>query len=795
LPDRYPGYDVLAKRNSPSWNEQTRRAIEGRLTLDPDRHTFFTDSEWPTVRAVCARVLAQEIGAAAQVPLAAMLDEKLAKDARDGYRDARLPPPREAWRRAVLALDAESVVRQGSRFHELAPSAQADLLSLCQQGELRDPAWGDLLPAQFFSQRLLHDVVGSYYAHPTAWNEIGYGGPASPRGYVRMNYDRRDPWEASEARPGRESRARRENLRIGQSPAQPTRAPARSLASGARPASEDAASTPRAIGGRAPDVFRVGGSVPMREYRLDEPVDFAIVGTGAGGGTLACRLAEHGFSVVAFDAGPYWRPLEDFASDEHHQEKLYWTDERIVDGDNPLQLGANNCGKSVGGSTVHFAMVSLRFRPEWFKARTLLGYGADWPLDWREMWKYYREVENALKISGPVRYPWGPKRPRYPYRPHELNAAALALAESAEALGIDWTPTPLATLSAPRGGAHPCVYRGMCVIGCSTNAKQSVLVTWLPRALAAGAEIRDLSMVTRIEHDRAGLVTGVRYLREGEQRFQRARNVVVAGYAIETPRLLLNSACPQFPDGLANSSGLVGKYFMPQSNHAVWGTMEEEIRWYKGPPCMAISEHWNYASAGKDFPGGYCFLSQGPLPIDWAHSVAGKRGLWGMELRREMAKYIHQAGLKIVGEVLPREANRIELAEETDALGLRIPRIVFSYGEEDKTLYNHALNFMREALARAGGKELWDESGTAHLLGGCRMGADPRSSVTDADGRSWDIPNLWICDGSLFPTGGGVNPSLTIQALACRIGDRIRDMARRGELARRPRRASALALR
>ena len=182
-----------------------------------------------------------------------------------------------------------------------------------------------------------------------------------------------------------------------------------------------------------------------------EKVDFVIVGTGAGGGTLACKLAEYGFSVVALDAGPYFRPLEDFASDESEQTKLYWTDDRIVDGDNPLQMGSNNSGKAVGGSTVHFAMVSLRFRPEWFKSRSVLGYGADWPLDWREMWNYYAEVEQALKISGPINYPWGPPRPRYPYRAHELNAAARALARGCEALGVKWTETPLATVSAPRG--------------------------------------------------------------------------------------------------------------------------------------------------------------------------------------------------------------------------------------------------------------------------------------------------------------------------------------------------------
>lgn len=779
MPDRYPGYDVLAKRESPSWNEQTRRAIDARLALDPDRHRFFTDAEWPTVRALCARIIAAEIGAAAQVPLAAMLDEKLAQDARDGYRDSRLPPQREAWRRAVLALDAEALARGGGRFHELEPSAQADLLALCQRGELRDPAWGDMPPQEFFTKRLLHDLIGSYYAHPTAWNEIGFGGPASPRGYVRMNFDRRDPWEASEARPGRENRAFRENLRIFETNAQALRHESRAPESD-RPAAED---SPRAVGGRAPNVFRSGGWVPMREYPLDEPVDFVIVGTGAGGGTLACRLAEHGFSVVALDAGPYWRPLEDFASDEHHQQKLYWTDERIVDGENPLQLGANNSGKSVGGSTVHFAMVSLRFRPEWFKARTLLGYGADWPLDWREMWKYYREVENALKISGPVRYPWGPKRPRYPYRPHELNAAALALAESSEALGIDWTPTPLATLSAPRGQAHPCVYRGMCVIGCSTNAKQSVLVTWLPRALAAGAQIRDLSMVGRIEHDASGRVTGVHYHRDGRWHFQKARNVVVAGYAIETPRLLLNSASSRYPHGLANSSGLVGRNLMVQANQAVWGILEREVRSYKGPPSLAITEHWNYTDRGKDFFGGYSYMSQGPLPQLWSRVNSSKRGFWGARLRTQMQEYNHQVGLKMVGEFMPQERNGVTLSEERDQYGLPVPRVSYSYCDNDKRLIQHALGFMRQAMATLDARDIWEETDdTCHLNGTARMGEDPRTSVVNADCRSWDIPNLWICDGSVFPTVGGVNPSLTIQAIACRTADRIKALAARGEL-------------
>jgi choline dehydrogenase-like flavoprotein len=547
--------------------------------------------------------------------------------------------------------------------------------------------------------------------------------------------------------------------------------------------SDDPRHSPRARNGRAPDVFRPGRWVSMKEYADNDAVDFVIVGTGAGGGTLACKLAEYGFSVVALDAGPYFRPLEDFASDESEQTKLYWTDDRIVDGDNPLQLGSNNSGKAVGGSTVHFAMVSLRFRPEWFKARTKLGYGADWPIDWREMWAYYTEVEQALKISGPINYPWGPPRPRYPYRAHPLNAAARALARGCEAMGIAWTETPLATLSAPRGLAHPCVYRGFCVAGCSTNAKQSALVTWIPRALSAGAEIRDLAMVSRIDTDQNGLAVGVHYHRQDKWHFQKARNVVVAGYAIETPRLLLNSATDKFPEGLANSSGLLGKNLMAQANQAVWGVMDEEVRSYKGPPSLAITEHWNYTDEGKDFFGGYSYMSQGPLPQLWANTQASAHGLWGARLVEEMKRYNHVVGLKIVGEMLPQEKNRVTLADEVDQYGIRIPRVTYSWGDNDKRLIDHSIGFMSRALTAAGAKDIWvQHDDTCHLNGTARMGSRPENSVVNADCRSWDIPNLWICDGSVFPTVGGANPSLTIQAIACRTADRIRSLARLGEI-------------
>jgi hypothetical protein len=215
MPDRYPGYDVLQKRNSPSWNDKTRAVIDKRMALDPDHHAFFTDQEWPTMRAICERIVPQPPDRLHPAPVAAMVDDKLHKNSGDGYRDARLPPMREAWRRALAAINNEATSRHGRRFHELGALLQDDLLKAIQNGAVDEKPWGDLSPKLFFKKRLLHDVVSAYYAHPAAWSEIGFGGPASPRGYVRMFFDRRDPWEAAEARPGKEDKARAENARVG----------------------------------------------------------------------------------------------------------------------------------------------------------------------------------------------------------------------------------------------------------------------------------------------------------------------------------------------------------------------------------------------------------------------------------------------------------------------------------------------------------------------------------------------------------------------------------------------------
>jgi hypothetical protein len=213
---RYPGYDVLRKRNGPSWNDATRQVIDARLAT-PSEPTYLEGAARETLKAVCERLMPQlgiEQGRT-PVPVAALVDAKLRQDQREGYRDARLPPLREAWQRGLAALDAEAREQFGGAFAALDAARQDDLLQSMQRGALHGPGWGDMPAQMFFTKRLMHDVLAAYYSHPAAWSEIGFGGPASPRGYVRMYFDRRDPWEASQARPGHARRARRENEDVG----------------------------------------------------------------------------------------------------------------------------------------------------------------------------------------------------------------------------------------------------------------------------------------------------------------------------------------------------------------------------------------------------------------------------------------------------------------------------------------------------------------------------------------------------------------------------------------------------
>ncbi len=518
---------------------------------------------------------------------------------------------------------------------------------------------------------------------------------------------------------------------------------------------------------------------PAQSKIIDDP-DICVIGTGAAGGVLTKKLAEAGFKVVALEAGPHWVPARDFVSDEKAASQLYWTDRRITGGDDPIELAGNVTGRGVGGSTVHYTMVALRMHEEDFYTRTLDGVGEDWPISYDDLEPYYDEVERELGISGPVRWPWGPRRRGpYPYREHPLNSVADLFVRGCEQLGVTWAPAPLATISAPKDGRHPCVYRGYCNFGCSTDAKSSILVTYIPKAIAAGAEIRAGCMASRINVDAQGRASSVSYFRaDGEGGFieeeQRARLIIVACYAIESPRLLLNSACAQFPQGLVNSSGLVGTHLMIHAANLAYGRFEQPVRQYKAPPCLALSQDFYQTDWRNGYARGYTIECVGPFPIQFAKLASGGKRMWGERLRTFMMDYNHYAGIGINGECLPYPFNTVTVVpDERDQYGLPIPKVTFRWGENERRMIRAGQAQLRAILAAAGGEDLFNADDTAHLMGGCRMGNDPQTSVVDHRCRSWDVPNLFICDGSVFVTSSGVNPSLTIQAIAARTADYI----------------------
>ena len=511
---------------------------------------------------------------------------------------------------------------------------------------------------------------------------------------------------------------------------------------------------------------------PMHRFSLDEEVDFCIVGVGSAGGVLLQRLARAGFRVVGIEAGPFWDTERDWVSDEAGSSKLYWNQLRITGGEDPITLGANNSGRGVGGGSVHWAGFTPRFHPSDFRVYSQDGVGVDWPIAYEDLKPYYELLEKEIPVSGPAYFPWGDPH-GYTYAPHPMGGVGDVLIKGCTSLGIRVSAGgPVAILEGSHGNRPHCIYRGFCIQGCKVGAKQSTLISHVPDALRHGAEIRDNCMVSRITMGKNGHATGVSYFDpDGNEREQKAKVVIVSGYAIETPRLLLNSACPGFENGLANSSGTVGKYLMVQIGNVVLGRFEEPIRMYKAPPAHALTEEFYETDPKRDFVRGFAIQTVGPLPIAFAKQMMVAKGAWGWGMRRALMDYNHWAALGVLGEILPWEDNRVQLADETDHYGLRVAKITFKLHENDKKIAKFGVAKTTEIMYAAGAQEVVEEARYAHLVGGARMGKDPRTSVTDNFGRTHDIPNLFVCDGSLLPTQGSANPGLTIQALAARTAD------------------------
>jgi choline dehydrogenase-like flavoprotein len=519
--------------------------------------------------------------------------------------------------------------------------------------------------------------------------------------------------------------------------------------------------------GRANEELRA----TMRTFDDSDDIDAVIVGCGAGGATMAQRLARAGWRVAALDAGPFWDPERDWVSDEAGSHHLYWTEPRVITGSDPVPLGSNNSGRGVGGSMVHYAGYTPRFHPSDFETHTRDGVGADWPLGYPDLKPFYEAIEGELPVSGQD-WPWGDPH-RYPHAPHPVSGNGQMFQRGADRLGIVTRVGPVAITNGRFGHRQHCIYRGFCLQGCKVNAKASPLITHIPDALAHGAEIRPDSMVTSVEVDpRTGRATGVRYVRHGVERFQRAAHVIVAGYSIETPRLLLHSTSRRFPDGLANDFDLVGRYLMVQGAPQTGGRFADEVRMYKAPPPEVSSEEFYETDPAAPYKRGFSIQTVSPLPITWSEHFAGQ-GIWGSELRERMRDYVHWACLGALCEFLPLPDNRVTLADETDRHGMPVAEFSYSQCDNDRALMKAAQQVMEQILQAAGAEHVTTFHRYAHLVGGARMGTDEHTGVVDRDCRSFAVPNLLITDGSVLPTQGAANPALTIMSVAARAADRL----------------------
>jgi choline dehydrogenase-like flavoprotein len=491
-------------------------------------------------------------------------------------------------------------------------------------------------------------------------------------------------------------------------------------------------------------------------------VDACIVGCGAAGSVLAKELSEGGLSVVVLEAGEWLDSQTDFVNDELSMlGPLDWDELRIVDGDDPISTGRVNTGRAVGGSTVHFTAVAVRLRPSDFRVASTDGVGVDWPIDYEELAPYYAEVERTLPVSGPRRsaYPSGAP---YPHGELPWSSKDVLVGGGMAKLGLNVEMTPHAIATTNVDGRSACMYYGFCVDGCKSDAKGGAHVTYVPKAVAAGAEIRPGCFAIRVETE-GSKATGVAYLEDGVEKFQPADRVFVSCYSIETPRLLLNS------ENLANSSDQVGRNFMTHSGAIVYGRFDRPVDAFVTPPVGVMTMDPYESDRSRDFVRGFWMNTYSQFPITFAQSLVGSNpDLWGQDLLDVLHEYANWGLLATLGEVLPNPENRVTLADEVDGNGIPVARITFSFGENDRAIVDAAKALATEALEAAGATRTLASEGTPHILGTCRMGTDPATSVVGPDCRTHDVPNLWICDGSVFPTGGAVNPSLTIEALATR---------------------------
>jgi choline dehydrogenase-like flavoprotein len=546
------------------------------------------------------------------------------------------------------------------------------------------------------------------------------------------------------------------------------------------------------------------------KYKTSDEVDFVIIGSGAAGGILAKELSTGGFRVVVLEQGPYLTEA-DFTHNEieiltqdklTNHPKLQPNTFRKTPDEKAKPQRALVYGRCVGGTSVHFTANFWRFHEIDFVERSkigpITGTGfTDWPITYGDLEPYYTKVEWEIGVSGLAgASPFDPPRSKpYPMPPLPVKSSGVIFERAARQLGWHPFPAPMAILSEPRAGRSACINCGFCLgFGCEVGAKSSSLATAIGMAERTGrCEIRPNSYVHRIETNASGRAVGAVYFDEKRNtHLQKAKAVVVCANGAETPRLLLLSANKQFPDGLANSSGLVGKYLMLNSGAISVGLFEHPLNDYKGFAVSRVLHDFYeldpqkvgfYGGGGLDARFDYTPISFAfaGLPPDTPRWSKGFKDALRHNFTRTMEIFCH-------GTSLPLETNSFSLDPDLkDAWGLPALRLTYKDHVDDIKLANWLNARAQELLDAAGAQKKWslpvqEQQFAVHLLGTCRMGENPKASVINPDHRTHDVKNLFLCDGSSLVTSGRGQPTMTIEALAFRAADGIRALAKRGEV-------------
>jgi choline dehydrogenase-like flavoprotein len=559
----------------------------------------------------------------------------------------------------------------------------------------------------------------------------------------------------------------------------------------------------------------------MKKFSPSEEVDFVVIGSGAAGGVMAKQLAQAGFSVVVMEQGAWgaYGHEQDYNKDELSnrfpaEEDMLLSDPRKQrntfrrNANEKAMPGNHNYGCVVGGGTVTYGASSWRHLPYEFneatKFGTMAGAGiADWPVSYDEIEPYYTQAEWEIGISGPstdVRTKAGsliaPMSKSYPVKPLPLKSSGALVQKAAEKLNLVVTPNVAAIVTEPFNGRSGCINCGACSgYGCQVKARSSSAVSLLPVAVATGnCEIRVHSYVREIAVDASGRATGVTYFNKAnnnEEVFQKAKCVVLSANGTETPRLLLLSKSNRFQQGLANSSGLVGKYLMTGNGGGASGLFTDPLNEYKG--CVTGAAVLSYVPndvKNRGFYGGGRMTARGQMsPMQYG--LAGPHGApsWGAGYKKALIEQANRR-LTMVNFIsqLPVETNTVDLDPDLkDAWGLPAMRITTTSHANDYKGMQFFIDRSVEILKAAGATQVWadevsDSKGGAHARGTARMGNDPKSSVVNKYHRAHDVPNLFVIDGSSFVTGGRNHPTMTISALAYRCADHLVKAAKTGNV-------------